>query len=71
MKVLELKKYLQVQGSSVTNKRCEELWDLSEAHELAIKIIDEQGDQMGIFANLVLTDDETIPDPYWLKLDLM
>ena len=62
MKVPELNKYSQVQGISVANKRCEELWDLFEAHELAIKIVDEQGDQMGILAKLLLTDDETIPD---------
>jgi len=46
MKVPELKKYLQVRGISVANKRREELLDLCQkAHELAIKVIDEQGDQ--------------------------
>ena len=60
MKVAELKKHLQVRGiCSVANKRCEELLDLSvKALELAIEIIDEQGDQMGISSKLV-TDDET------------
>lgn len=38
-------------------------WILCEkAHELAIKIKDEQGDQTDISAKLV-TDDGTIPDP--------
>ena len=51
MKVPELKKYLQVRGISVANKRREERLDLSvKAHELAIEIIDEPGDQMGISA---------------------
>ena len=68
-KVPELKKYLQVRGISVANKRREELLDLFvKAHELAIETIDEQGDQMGISAKLV-TDDETVPDPYSLKSD--
>ena len=39
-----------------------------EAHELAMEIWDEQGDQMGISAKLV-TESETIPDPYSLKSD--
>ena len=38
------------------------------AHELAIEIWDDQGDQMGISAKLV-TESETIPDPYSLKSD--
>ena len=50
MKVSELKKYLQVQGIGVANKHCEDLLDLSvKAQELAIKIIDEQKDQIGVF----------------------
>ena len=50
MKVPELKKYLQVQGIGVANKHCEDLLDLSvKAQELAIKIIDEQKDQIGVF----------------------
>ena len=54
---------------SVANKHRKELLDLSvKAHELAIEIIDEQGDQMGITAKLV-TDNGTIPDPYLLKSD--
>ena len=69
MKAPELKKYLQVRGISVANKRREELLDLSvKAHELAIETIDEQGDQIGISAKLV-TDDGTVPDPYSLKSD--
>ena len=69
MKAPELKKYLQVRGISVANKRRKELLDLSiKAHELAIETIDEQGDQMGISAKLV-TDDGTVPDPYSLKSD--
>ena len=41
MKVAELKKYLQVRGISVANKRCEELLDLLvKALELVIEIID-------------------------------
>ena len=41
MKVAELKKFLQVRGISVANKRCEELLDLSvKALELVIEIID-------------------------------
>ena len=68
-KVALLKKYLQVGAISVANKHCKELLDLSvKALELAIKIIDEQGDQMGISAQLVM-DVETIPDPYSLKSD--
>ena len=67
MKDPELKK--QVRGISVVNNRREELLDLSvKAHELAIEIIDERVDQMGISEKLV-TDDETIPDPYSLKSD--
>ena len=69
MKVPELKKYLQVWGISVANKCREEHLDFSvKALELAIEIIDEQGDQMGISAKLV-TDDGTIPDPSSLKSD--
>ena len=70
-KVAHLKKYLQVGAISVANKHCKELFDLSvKALELAIKIIDEQGDQMGtcISTQLVM-DDETISDPYSLKSD--
>ena len=37
-----------------------------KAHELAIEIIDERGDQMGISTKLV-TDDGTIPDLYSLN----
>ena len=37
-----------------------------EVHELAIEIWDEQRDQMGISAKLV-TESETIPDPYSFK----
>lgn len=45
MKVPELKKYLQVTGISVANKRREEPLDLCQkAHELAIEVIDEQED---------------------------
>ena len=60
----------QVEEISVANKRREEFWILMsvEAHELAIKIWDEQGDQMGISAKLV-TESETIPNPYSLKSD--
>ena len=62
MKVSELKKYFQVWGMSVANKRHEELLDLSvKALELAIEIRDEQG----------VMDDENIPDPYSLKSDWM
>ena len=69
MKVSELKEYLQVWGISVANKRREELLDLCiKAHELAIEIIDEPGDQMGVSAKLE-TDDGTAPDPYSLKSD--
>ena len=56
MKVPELKKYLQARGISVANKRREELLDLSvKALELAIEIKDEQKDQLGVFAKLVVT----------------
>ena len=69
MKVPELKRYLQVWGISVANKRRKELIDLCiKAHELAIEIIDEAGDQMGVSAKLE-TDDGTVPDPYSLKSD--
>ena len=45
MKVRELKRYLQVRGISVANKRREKLLDLCQkAHELAIEVSDEQGD---------------------------
>lgn len=58
-----------MRGISVANRLCEELLNLSvKAHELAIKTINEQGDQMGISARLV-TDDGTVPDPYSLKSD--
>ena len=55
---------------SVANKRREELWVVMslEAHELAIEIRDEQGDQMGISSKLA-TGNETIPDPFPLQLD--
>ena len=69
MKVPELKKYLQLRGISVTNKHREELLDLCiKAHKLAIEIIDEPGDQMGVSVKLE-TDDGTVFDPYSLKLD--
>ena len=45
MKVPELKKHLQVRGISASNKRREELRDLSvKALELAIEIMNGQGD---------------------------
>ena len=69
MKVPELKKYLQVRGISVANKLREELLDLFiKAHELAIEIIGEPGDQMGVSAKLE-TEDGTVPDPYSLRSD--
>ena len=50
VKVPEFKKYLQVREFGVADKRPEELLDLSvEAHNLVIKIRDEQGDR--IFGN--------------------
>ena len=75
MKVPELKKNLKVRGIGVENQRREELLDLSTviAHDLAIEIIHEQGDQMGISAKMV-RDVGTIPDPYILAqvgLDLI
>jgi len=39
-----------------------------KAHELAIEIIDEPGDQISVSAELE-TDDGTVPDPYSLKSD--
>ena len=70
MKVPELKKYLQVRGISVANKRREELLDLCiKAHELAIEIIDEPGDQIGGVSAKLETNDGTVPDPYSLKSD--
>lgn len=58
-----------MRGISVAKKHCEELLDLSvKAHKLVIEIINEQRDQIGISAKLVM-DDVTIPDPYSLKLD--
>ena len=49
MSVPELKRYLQVRGIKVANKRRDELLDLcGKAHELAIEIIDEQVDQNDI-----------------------
>ena len=62
MKVPELKKNLKVRGIGVENQRREELLDLSTviAHDLAIEIIHEQGDQMGISAKLV-TEDKPFP----------
>ena len=66
-KISELKKYLR--GISVANKLREELLDLCiKADELAIEIIDEPGDQMGVSAKLE-TEDGTVPDPYSLKSD--
>lgn len=63
MKVPELKKYLQVRGISVANKLREELLDFCiKAHELAIEIIDEPGDQVGVSAKLE-TEDGTVPEP--------
>ena len=54
---------------SVANKRREELFDLSvKALKLAIEIMDEQGDQLGISTKLA-TEDETIPYTYSLKSD--
>ena len=56
--VPELKKYLQLWGISFANNHREGLLDLSvQAPELAIEIIDEQGEQMSISAKLV-TDDK-------------
>ena len=47
VKVSELKNYFQVRGICAANKRREELLDWSvKALELAIEIIDEQGDQL-------------------------
>ena len=39
-----------------------------EAHELAMEIWNERGNQMGISAQLV-RESETIADPYLLKSD--
>ena len=53
-----------MRGISAANKRRKKLLDWSvKALELAIEIIDRQGDQMDISAKLV-TNDEIIPDPY-------
>lgn len=42
MRVPDLKRYLQVRGISVANKRRNKLFDLcGKAHELAIEIIDK------------------------------
>ena len=61
--------YFSVSSGTWNTKHCEELLDLSvKAHKLVIEIINEQGDQIGISAKLVM-DDVTIPDPYSLKLD--
>ena len=56
LKVPDLKKYLQRRGIPVSNKRREELLDLSiKAHELG--------------ASKILTKDGTLPEPYLLKSD--
>ena len=58
-----------MQGVSAANKRREEIFDLSvKACEPDIKIIDEQGDQMGSSAKLV-TGDGSIPYSYSLMSD--
>ena len=66
--VPELKNNLQV-GGIITAKNFGILTSV-EAHELllAIEIWDKQGDQMSISAKLV-TESETIRDPYSLKSD--
>ena len=52
---------------SVTKKFCISLMSV-QAHDFAVEIWDEQGDQMGISAKLV-RESEIIPDPYSLKSD--
>ena len=70
MKVPELKKYLQVSGISIANKRREELLDLCQkAHELAIEVIDKQEDPSATSVIKLTTKDGIIPDPYSLKSD--
>ena len=63
-KVPQLKKYLQAQEISVSNKKKEELVKLTEkAHELAIELTDDV-----VNAKLVAKDG-TIPNPFNLHSD--
>ena len=69
-KVPELKKYLQARGISVSNKKKEELVELTEkAHELALELTEDSESVSDIVNAKLVTKDGTIPNPFNLHSD--
>ena len=69
-KVPQLKKYLQAQEISVSNKKKEELVKLTEkAHKLAIELTDDNKSISDVVNAKLVTKDGTIPNPFNLHSD--
>ena len=69
-KVPELKKYVQTQGISVSNKKKEELLELTErAHELALELTDDGESISDVVNTKLVTKDGTIPNPFNIYSD--
>ena len=61
-KVPELKKYLQARGISVSNKKKEELVELTEkAHELGLELTDDRESVSDVVNAKLVTKDGAIP----------
>ena len=69
-KVPELKKYLQARGIFVSNKKKEELLELTEkAHELGLELTDDGESISDVVNAKLVTKDGTIPNPFNLYSD--
>ena len=69
-KVPELEKYLQARGISVSNKKKEELVELTEkAHELALELTEDNESITDVVNAKLFTKDGTIPNPFNLHSD--
>ena len=69
-KVPELKTYLQARGISVSNKKKEELVELTEkAHELALELTDDSESLSDVVNAKLVTKDGTIPNLFNLHSD--
>ena len=69
-KVPQLKTYLQARGISVSNKKKEELVELTEkAHELALELTDDSESLSDVVNAKLVTKDGTISNPFNLHSD--
>ena len=69
-KVPELKKYLQARGISVSNKKKEELLELTEkADELGLELTDDGESISDVVNAKLVTKDGTVPNPFNLYSD--